>query len=451
MIRVKQLSLLSIIYWLLNQSIGSESLPVPLTLSPNPDQPLALYNQIKIESISSLDTTQATFDVDLFLIQNWYLNESVCLHYTKLHDNYQFRAPLIANDDDLTIIESDLLSQIWLPRTHISQVKTPINPSSSYFTDGFITIYPKSQVNQCMIKFLKRILIKVECDLDFRRYPRDTQNCPIDFTSAFWSMSTLNYFWTENPIDINPINLEQNDYSISLTTSSKIATSYDGQNRTWLTLQFTFRRKLGHFILEIIIPSIFIIISAFFSFFIAIETGSGRFAFSARPLFNLIVLYSSYKTYLPPLSYVNAGDVWMLANLFFGFIAMSGVVFCVHLWQKQEIKPTNLGNSSQSTLIVSNLTHPPINGIANRRRTQLARSFTIDGFVNNNNLIKCNCHRCRKIFILKYFHFSKCLINPNQISLMTRAKYDNLMKIVYPISFITFNIFYWIYLLNSDQ
>lgn len=130
---------------------------------------------------------------------------------------------------------------------------------------------------------------------------------------------------------------------------------------------------------------------------------------------------------------------------------MSGVVFCVHLWQKQEIKPTNLENSSQSTLIVSNLTHPPINGIANRRRTQLARSFTIDGFVNNNNLIKCNCHRCRKTFILKYFHFSKCLINPNQISLMTRAKYDNLMKIVYPISFITFNIFYWIYLLNSDQ
>uniref|UniRef100_T1JX82 Neurotransmitter-gated ion-channel ligand-binding domain-containing protein n=1 Tax=Tetranychus urticae TaxID=32264 RepID=T1JX82_TETUR len=374
------------------------------SFSPNPDEPLTLYNKVKIVHFSALDTTEAQFDVDLFLIQSWFLNKSVCQGYSDLHNNYSFKAPLVAVDG------------------------TTINPMSTY-TDGFLTIYQTSRIkDQCMVKFMRRLSITVECKLDFRRFPKDTQICPIDLTSAFWSMSTLHYIWDENPIEFRPEDLDQNNYRVNITASSRIDTAYDGKTRSWLTLQFKFDRKISHFILEITVPSILIIISAYFSFFISIDTGSGRFAFSARPLFNLIVLYSSYKTYLPPLSYVNAGDIWMLGNICFGFFTIIIVAFNVHLGQTKKIKSTAANNSNANT--------------------PSEISFAVDNFTNANTNNNCTCNRFRHIFILKHFRCFKCKVHPMPKPILLKSQhYDKMMRVFYPTAFIIFNIVYWLYLL----
>ena len=79
------------------------------------------------------------------------------------------------------------------------------------------------------ISYSQRLTISSECRRDLRKFPMDNQKCQIEIGSFGYSLSEIQYKWTENPIEVDEFALA--DYILmnyvvtSRNMSSKNVTS----------------------------------------------------------------------------------------------------------------------------------------------------------------------------------------------------------------------------------
>ncbi|XP_015792020.1 gamma-aminobutyric acid receptor subunit alpha-2 [Tetranychus urticae] len=410
---VNLLNLVTVLICLFDSSsITSASLNSELSITKDESSrnPLIIYNQVSVNSLSSLNLFQSEFELDFLLFQRWRLNDSICKQYKDIHRSFVGSSDVLLQDGSESITDAMVLSRLWLPQTYLMEVKSTLNTRSTN-NEGFVTIYNETDQPGCSIKFTRRLFTKVACKMDFREYPNDIQNCSLTFTGYFWSDKVLKFQWDSPGLDYSLQNIDQNHYEISFTTEEYQSVAFDDKDRTWLTIRLIFKRKITYFIYQAVIPSILIVASAYFSFFISVENGPNRFLFTATPFFALITLYSGVKGQLPPVSYINASDIWMLGTLIFDFSTICVMSYCCYVTERDEIK------KEQSKKSDKRLNH----NASTRTKAPLSRQRTV------------------------IQQFSFILYSVKDETLFNQAdNMDNMMKILFPILFLTFNCVYWI-------
>ena len=83
----------------------------------------------------------------------------------------------------------------------------------------------------------------------------------------------------------------------------------------------TFQRRSGHYILQIYIPSLFLVILSWLAFLMNPADLANRLALVTTMLVSIVFLYSETNTSLPPVSYTKASDWFVLVS--FGFILLA--------------------------------------------------------------------------------------------------------------------------------
>lgn len=80
---------------------------------------------------------------------------------------------------------------------------------------------------------------------------------------------------------------------------------YDLDLYSWLVVNFTFRRQISHFLVHVAGPNVLIVIVAYSSFWIEVDSGPGRFLLTVLTLLSLITQFAGLKGTLPPVSYLS--------------------------------------------------------------------------------------------------------------------------------------------------
>ena len=108
-------------------------------------------------------------------------------------------------------------------------------------------------------------------------------------------------------------------------------------------------RKIGYYVLQIIIPSMLLVILSWVSFWVDANAVAPRVSLGVTCVLTMTTQTSGIRMTLPPVSYVKAIDVWMFVCLLFVFAALVEYAYVntVTRRQKKKNKSTNIEQSEQ--------------------------------------------------------------------------------------------------------
>ena len=99
-------------------------------------------------------------------------------------------------------------------------------------------------------------------------------------------------------------------------------------------------RKTGYYVLQVIVPSVLLVVLSWFSFWIDPNVVPARISLGVTCILTMTTQSSGIRQTLPPVSYVKAIDIWMIVCLMFVFGALLEYAFVtVQIRPKDKSKP----------------------------------------------------------------------------------------------------------------
>ena len=218
-------------------------------IRPNYDgPPTVIVVNLAIRSMGPVDESKNIFTIDCYFRQYW-TDERLVFNSTKM--------------DELTL-NWQFLSWIWRPDTFF------LNGQDSYLhkvavPNRFIRVAPTGKVS-----YSQRLTITARCRMNLRKFPHDSQSCPLNIGSFGHGDSDIIYQWAENPAKLGDIQLSQYHF-ISLEhgmTTKKLRSGI----RSVVFLKFHFERAIGFYVLQVYIPLTIIVMSSWVSFWLVISS-----------------------------------------------------------------------------------------------------------------------------------------------------------------------------------
>nr|CAD7461074.1 unnamed protein product [Timema tahoe] len=99
-----------------------------------------------------------------------------------------------------------------------------------------------------------------------------------------------------------------------------------GANFSRLIMYFRFERQIGHHLIQTFAPSSLVVMLSWFSFWLGLDAIPGRVTLLVTSMLTLVTMFTGLKTDIPPVAYVKALDLWMAGCMVFVFAALGEFV-----------------------------------------------------------------------------------------------------------------------------
>uniref|UniRef100_A0A667X302 Glycine receptor, alpha 4a n=1 Tax=Myripristis murdjan TaxID=586833 RepID=A0A667X302_9TELE len=353
--------------------------------------PVNVTCNIFINSFGSITETTMDYRLNVFLRQKW---NDPRLAYSEY-------------PDDSLDLDPSMLDSIWKPDLFFANEKganfhevTTDNKLLRIFQDGSVL-------------YSIRLTLILSCPMDLKNFPMDIQTCTMQLESFGYTMNDLIFEWlSDSPVQVaDDLTLPQfvlkEEKDLGYCTKH-----YNTGKFTCIEVKFHLERQMGYYLIQMYIPSLLIVILSWVSFWINMDAAPARVGLGITTVLTMTTQSSGSRASLPKVSYVKAIDIWMAVCLLFVFAALleyAAVNFVsrqhkefIRLRKKQRRQRIVSVNHDGTTVEGATVFNPP-------------PPVTIyDGEV------------LRKRFI-------------------DRAKrIDTISRAVFPLSFLIFNIFYWV-------
>ncbi|XP_076348120.1 gamma-aminobutyric acid receptor subunit alpha-6-like [Tachypleus tridentatus] len=256
-----------------------------------------ILTDIEIRSFGSISETDMVYSMDCYFRQTWW------------DKRLKFQS---ANLDVLSM-DWKFLQRVWIPDTYF------LNGQKSYLhnvtvPNKFIRVRRDGQ-----LKYSMRLTIKARCPMHLRKYPLDSQACPLKIGSFAYTVRDVIYKWKgSDPVIISKgVTLSQYEFPKIITTDMTTK-----RKRSILIARFILNRRRGYFILQIYAPCAMIVGASWVSFWINRHETPGRVAVGATTVLTLVTMGFGGRTSLPKVPYPTALDWFMITCLTFVFSAM---------------------------------------------------------------------------------------------------------------------------------
>ncbi|XP_030836040.1 gamma-aminobutyric acid receptor subunit alpha-2 [Strongylocentrotus purpuratus] len=402
--------------------------------------PVIVRSDIFVLSIGPVIEINMEFQVDMFFRQRW--------NDPRLKFN-------VTTFDELRL-NTVMLETIWYPDTYFYNGKEAIKHSVTT-PNRMFRISPEGN-----ILYTSRLTVVAACMMDLRKYPMDTQVCPLSFGSNSYSEEDVIYAWKypfpneSSAIDaaddlmLNQFNLLGWEGRSHVKVSNRIG------NRTVLTVEFSLERHIGFFLIQTYFPCVMIVALSWVSFWLNREATPARVALGTMTTLTITTLGWSARAVLPKVGYPKAID-WFIM-LCFAFVLGAVIEFATvnYFTKRRTGMLPGMADDEEDDIAQAEVEKVEASLMRRKKkRFSLIRGFTrYQGksvsrtpsdeerrFSDHNNSLCSDILNC--ITGNAEYRESRLRRSKDQKPFNSVSKIDELARIGFPLGFFLMNVLYW--------
>ncbi|VIO90320.1 LOW QUALITY PROTEIN: Uncharacterized protein BM_BM17332 [Brugia malayi] len=416
---------------------------------------LLLTLDIIVDSIDAISEVNMDYTITMYLHQYWHDERLSWSHHYHISD---------------MILSEEFSQYIWIPDTFIA------NDKQSFLHDVTEQNKMIRIENNGQITYGIRFTTTLACHMNLRNYPLDNQNCTVEIENGYTTSEILMHWNHPNAIfGMEKINVPQFEILGYQTLDRIVRTATGAYQR--LSLAFHFKRSVGYFIFQTYLPCILIVMLSWVSFWINYEATSARVALARTTILTMTTISIGVRQSLPRISYVKSIDIYLVVCFMFVFAALLEYAIVNYSYYNSRSKPygTKNGKKKSSKMAKCSVMHydtiisdksdnnrspSPLLSLmpSSRRYARKSTNLTIayhPRVISDNKLL----HRKRlKRYENLNLKYRKQMIKNHVQWLRTRTRsiaasfhvrdvnlIDKNSRIIFPLTFIIFNICYWGY------
>ncbi|XP_070438995.1 gamma-aminobutyric acid receptor subunit rho-3 isoform X4 [Equus przewalskii] len=211
-----------------------------------------------------------------------------------------------------------LIKKIWVPDIFFVHSKRSFIHDTT-MENIMLRVHPDGNV-----LFSLRITVSAMCFMDFGRFPLDTQNCSLELESYAYNEEDLMLYWKHGNKSLNTdehISLSQffvEEFSASSGFAFYSSTGW--YNR--LFINFVLRRHIFFFMLQTYFPAVLMVMLSWVSFWIDRRAVPARVSLGITTVLTMSTIVSGVSASMPQVSYVKAVDVYLWVSSLFVFLSV---------------------------------------------------------------------------------------------------------------------------------
>ncbi|CAG9865512.1 unnamed protein product [Phyllotreta striolata] len=361
--------------------------------------------------------------------------------------------------------EEALRNRIWVPHLILSNEKESTLMGLSA-KDVFVRIFPDGEV-----VYAYRMSTLFFCWMNLKKFPFDYQVCDLTWVSWAYNATDMLLKWEEDTPFVIANNLHLTEFVLEdKWTEEGLSGNYSG-----ITFKLKLRREVGYYIMDYFLPSILLVCTSWVTFWLQADAAPPRVTLGASTMLSFITLQGGLSKNLPKVSYIKASEIWFLACASFIFFSLAEFAFVNVIWRRKK-KVEMKKNSSVHILkgaLTPSLARRQVRKASSMNSLHKARScssldkeiaerntqanyLTVHSFPSSlivptithsdDDLTQDN-ERVTTIPIPEASNNSNNNPLPHAFTTMTPQEVaiwiDNKSRIVFPLAFVVFNIFYW--------
>ncbi|XP_049442600.1 glycine receptor, alpha 4a isoform X3 [Epinephelus fuscoguttatus] len=403
--------------------------------------PVNVTCNIFINSFGSITETTMDYRLNVFLRQKW---NDPRLAYSEY-------------PDDSLDLDPSMLDSIWKPDLFFANEKganfhevTTDNKLLRIFQDGSVL-------------YSIRLTLTLSCPMDLKNFPMDIQTCTMQLESFGYTMNDLIFEWlSDNPVQVaDDLTLPQ--FVLKEEKDLGYCTKYYNTGKfTCIEVKFHLERQMGYYLIQMYIPSLLIVILSWVSFWINMDAAPARVGLGITTVLTMTTQSSGSRASLPkgdknvnsqefyirntlftslqlrtpaPVSYVKAIDIWMAVCLLFVFAALLEYA-AVNFVSRQHKEFIRLRKKQRQQRIEEELVRE-------------SRGFYFRGYGLGHCLQNKDGTTVEGATVFTpppppppVTMFDGEVLHKRFVDRAKRI--DTISRAVFPLSFLIFNIFYWI-------
>ncbi|KAG5276551.1 hypothetical protein AALO_G00106980 [Alosa alosa] len=257
---------------------------------------------VQVESLDSISEVDMDFTMTLYL-----------RHYWK---DERLSFPSTTNKS--MTFDGRLVKKIWVPDVFFVHSKRSFIHDTT--TDNImLRVYPDGHVLYSL-----RVTVTAACNMDFSRFPLDSQTCTLELESYAYTDEDLMLYWksgndslsTDDKISLSQFLIQQ------FHTTSRLAfySSTGWYNR--LYINFTLRRHIFFFLLQTYFPATLMVMLSWVSFWIDRRAVPARVSLGITTVLTMSTIITGVNASMPRVSYIKAVDIYLWVSFVFVFLSV---------------------------------------------------------------------------------------------------------------------------------
>ncbi|KAK9956340.1 hypothetical protein ABG768_014081 [Culter alburnus] len=378
---------------------------------------------VQVESLDSISEVDMDFTMTLYL-----------RHYWK-----DERLSFPSKTNKSMTFDGRLVKKIWVPDVFFVHSKRSFIHDTT--TENImIRVYPDGHVLYSL-----RVTVTSACNMDFSRFPLDTQTCTLELESYAYTDEDLMLYWKSGDESLST------DDKISLSqfliqkfhTTSRLAfySSTGWYNR--LYINFTLRRHIFFFLLQTYFPATLMVMLSWVSFWIDRRAVPARVSLGITTVLTTSTIITGVNASMPRVSYIKAVDIYLWVSFVFVFLsvleyAAVNYLTTVHDGTDRKLRekplPCTCDISHTRTMMLDDAyCKPDVNGLTGYTQAPVSSEETAD---KQEHMVVClslaNEATAAKKKTVRSF---RIIQNTHVI--------DAYSRMIFPGAFIFFNLIYW--------
>ncbi|XP_066154466.1 gamma-aminobutyric acid receptor alpha-like [Euwallacea fornicatus] len=288
--------------------------------------PAVIEVDIMVRSMGPISEMDMTYSMDCYFRQSW----------------IDRRLSFSGHDNDTLALSITMLERIWKPDTYF------YNGKQSYLhtittPNQFVRLYHDGRV-----LYSSRLTIKAGCPMNLEDFPMDIQRCPLKFGSFGYTKKDVLYRWNSarqvaiaEDMKLSQFDLIDTPAGNQTYTSSPKETlpkrleafSTPLDEYSMLLVSFHLQRHMGNFLIQVYGPCVLLVVLSWVSFWLNREATADRVSLGITTVLTMTFLGLEARKDLPKVSYPTALDYFVFLS--FSFIFATIIQFAiVHYFTK---------------------------------------------------------------------------------------------------------------------
>ncbi|XP_060911557.1 glycine receptor, alpha 4b isoform X1 [Labrus mixtus] len=263
--------------------------------------PVNVTCNIFINSFGSITETTMDYRLNVFLRQQWNDPRLAYKEYP----------------DDSLDLDPSMLDSIWKPDLFFANEKGA-NFHEVTTDNKLLRIFQNGNVLYSI-----RLTLTLSCPMDLKNFPMDSQTCTMQLESFGYTMNDLIFEWLNVGAVQVADDLTLPQFVLKEEQGLGYCTKhYNTGKFTCIEVNFYLERQMGYYLIQMYIPSLLTVILSWVSFWINMDAAPARVGLGITTVLTMTTQSSGSRASLPKVSYVKAIDIWMAVCLLFVFAAL---------------------------------------------------------------------------------------------------------------------------------